>query len=376
MPSRQGRVRMHWRGGCIAREGAHATPCCSVLALVRVRRAGCPARESVTACRGRSCRCGPAADRTPALQRGRTSLHEASSSGHAAVVQTLLQHGADVAARDAVGAAGVRVALRARVPACHVCVRHGMHGDVCTQSCASVLLCRGISAPVCIDGYLNVMPSRQGRVRMHWRGGCIAREGAHATPCCSVLALVRFRRAGCPARESVAACRGRSCRCVPAADRTPALQYGSTSLHFASESGHAAVVQTLLQHGANVAATNNVGAAGVPLALAWRSASECLHAMCVGAILHGDVCTQSCASVLLCRGSSAPVCIDGYVNAFPSGPCAHALAWRLHSTGGHPCDPLLHLRWCVSGEQGALRGRASPLSRPMKDPKASTAFIG
>ena len=96
--SRQGHVRMHWRGGCIAREGAHATPCCSVLALVRVRSAGCPARESVDACRGRSSLCGPAADRTPALQDGRTSLHFASEYGHAAVVQTLLQHGADVAA--------------------------------------------------------------------------------------------------------------------------------------------------------------------------------------------------------------------------------------------------------------------------------------
>ena len=93
---------MHWRGGCIAREGAHATPCCSVLALVRVRSAGCPARESVAACRGRSCRCGPAADRTPALQDGSTSLHKASESGRLAVVQTLLEHGADIAARSKV----------------------------------------------------------------------------------------------------------------------------------------------------------------------------------------------------------------------------------------------------------------------------------
>ncbi len=146
---------MHWRGGCIAREGAHATPCCSVLALVRVRSAGCPARESVAACRGRSCRlfqphawacvCGPAADRTPALQYGRTSLHNASISGHAAVVQTLLENGANVAATDEVGAAGVGVAVCARVPACHVCARHGMHGDVCTQSCASVWLFLGSS---------------------------------------------------------------------------------------------------------------------------------------------------------------------------------------------------------------------------------------
>ena len=135
---------------------------------------------------------------------------------------------------------------------------------------------------------------------MHWRGVCIAREGAHATICCSMLGLVRVRSAGCPARESVAACRGRSCRCGPAADRTPALQRGRTSLHEASSSGHAAVVQTLLQHGADVAARNEVGAAGLPQALAWRCARECLHAMFVRAI----VCTQSCESVLLCRGSS------------------------------------------------------------------------
>ena len=49
--------------------------------------------------------------------------------------------------------------------------------------------------------------------------------------------------------------------------------------------------------------------------------------------------------------------IERYVNAFPSGPCAHALAWRVHSAGGRPCD---HLLQCASGVQGALRGRASP----------------
>jgi hypothetical protein len=74
-----------------------------------------------------------------------TSLHKASESGHAAVVQTLLQHGADVAARSKVGAAGVGMAVCARVPACHVCARHNLHGDVCTQSCVSVWLCRGSS---------------------------------------------------------------------------------------------------------------------------------------------------------------------------------------------------------------------------------------
>ncbi len=51
------------------------------------------------------------------------------------------------------------------------------------------------------------------------------------------------------------------------------------------------MVRTLLQHGADVAATNNVGAAGVPLALAWRCAREYLHAMFVCAI----VCMEKCA---------------------------------------------------------------------------------
>ena len=75
------------------------------------------------------------------------------------------------------------------------------------------------------------------------------------------------------------------------ADVNEKEHYGRTSLHVASARGHAAVVQTLLQHGADVAATDKVGAAGVPLALAWRCARECLHAMFVRAI----VCMEMCA---------------------------------------------------------------------------------
>ena len=63
-------------------------------------------------------------------------------------------------------------------------------------------------------------------------------------------------------------------------------------MHFASSRGHAAVVQTLLEHGADVAATEQVGAAGVPLALAWRCARECLHAVLV--------CMEMCARTRAC----------------------------------------------------------------------------
>jgi hypothetical protein len=58
---------------------------------------------------------------------------------------------------------------------------------------------------------------------MHVRVGCIAREDAHVSVCCSMLVPVRVLRAGCPALEGVTACLGRSCRCVAAADCTPAL---------------------------------------------------------------------------------------------------------------------------------------------------------
>ncbi len=93
--------------------------------------------------------------------------------------------------------------------------------------------------------------------------------------------------------------------CGPAPDRTPALQDKETSLHFASRSGHAAVVQTLLQHGADVAARDGVGAAGVPRALAWRSARECLHAMCVGAIVCMEMCAHNRARLCCCAGAAA-----------------------------------------------------------------------
>ncbi len=72
---------------------------------------------------------------------------------------------------------------------------------------------------------------------------------------------------------------------------------GMTALHWASQEGHLNMVQVLLKVGADVEATNEV------------SLKRETH--------------------------------SGYVDAFRSGLCAHALVWRVHSTGGRPCDHLL-----------------------------------
>ncbi len=76
-------------------------------------------------------------------------------------------------------------------------------------------------------------------------------------------------------------------------------------MHYASSSGHAAVVQTLLKHGADVAARDEVGAAGVTLALAWRSARECLHAMFVRAIEYMEMCARNRARLCCCAEAAA-----------------------------------------------------------------------
>jgi hypothetical protein len=70
-----------------------------------------------------------------------------------------------------------------------------------------------------------------------------------------------------------------------------------------------AVVQTLLQHGADVAATNKVGAAGVPLALVWRCARECLHAMCVRAIVCMEMCVPNRSRLCGCAGAVGAVAL-------------------------------------------------------------------
>ncbi len=103
-------------------------------------------------------------------------------------------------------------------------------------------------------------------------------------------------------------------------------------MHIASLYGHAAVVQTLLQHGANLAATDQVGAAGVPLALAWRCARECLHAMCVRAIECMEMCARNRARLCCCAEAAA--CGEVERGMEMGRTCMHDLAT-------HPLTPLL-----------------------------------
>ena len=118
-------------------------------------------------------------------------------------------------------------------------------------------------------------------------------------------------------------------------------------MYFASSSGHAAVVQTLLQHGADVAATDQVGAAGVPLALAWRCAREYLHAMCVGAMVCMEMCARNRAR--LCGCAWAAACGEAERGMEMGRTCICALATQ-------PLTPLL-----ASGRQNFSRlGRRLP----------------
>ncbi len=104
-------------------------------------------------------------------------------------------------------------------------------------------------------------------------------------------------------------------------------------MHYASKKGHTAVVQTLLQHGADVVATSvypKVGAAGVPLALAWRFARECLHAMFVCAMVCMEMCARNRVRLCGCAGAA---CNQVERGMEMGRTCMRALAT-------HPLTPL------------------------------------
>ena len=93
-------------------------------------------------------------------------------------------------------------------------------------------------------------------------------------------------------------------------------------------------MQTLVQHGADVAARDEVGAAGVT-PLAWRSARECLHAMFVGAIVWMEMCARNRARLCCCAGAAACVEVDAEAAFVAVAP---PLTARLLSrTGGPAC---------------------------------------
>ena len=101
---------------------------------------------------------------------GKTALHFMSEQGKIDMVQILVKVGANVEAKD-------KVSLKR---------------ETLTRAQTDTL-----------------MPCRQGHVRMHWRGGCIAREGAHATVWCSMPACC------------ICACARTECRVPRAGEPSP-----------------------------------------------------------------------------------------------------------------------------------------------------------
>ena len=213
-----------WRGGARGVPRAHA------------RAPLLPRRAGPSLSRSESGSMGP--NPLPSAE-GMTALHWASQEGHLNMVQVLLKVGADVEATN-------EVSLKRETHSGYV---DTFRSGICVHALAW---------------------------RVHSTGG---RPCDHLLQCAW---LVRVRSAGCPARESVATCRGRSCLCGPAADLTPALQYGRTyqlarSLRKGAYCGGADAATARHRRSAR----DEVGAAGVPLALAWRCERMCLPAMCV-----------------------------------------------------------------------------------------------
>jgi hypothetical protein len=203
---------------------------------------------------------------------GRTALHWASKAGNTYMVQVLLELGADVKAKNKVSLGWTSL---------HWASYHGHSAVVQT------LLEHGADIEA---------RSKDLKTSLH-----MASERGHAAV---VQTLLQHG--------------------ADAAVREPGDLRQITCLHLASQYGHAAVVQTLLQHGADVAATNKVGAAGVPLALAWRCARECLHAMCARAIECMEMCARNRARLCCC--AEAEACGEVERGMEMGRTCMHALA--------------------------------------------------
>ena len=210
------------------------------------------------------------ADHTPGLQYMETSLHKASEAGWDAVVQTLLEHGADVSAIDEVGSCARAACLSALPTECqHVCF-------FCVHACTWW--------------------------RLHHPGGCTALRHVPENVEASLL--------------------------WHSANDTPALQRERISLHWACIQGHRAVVQTLLAHGANVAAIDEVSAA-----------CGCCAAG-VGALMCRD-CTEApeLYASFLARGTDVNEILNTHMRAKESSKVFERMHAKAHAPSGRPHPP-------------------------------------
>jgi ankyrin repeat protein len=208
-----------------------------------------------------------------------TSLHRSSWKGHHAVVQTLLEHGADVAARTKSGWTSLLAASdRGHHAVVQTLLEHG--SDVSARNKDKETSLHKASEkghPAVVQTLLEHGADVAARTNWESTSLHLASKEEHL----AVVQTLLEHGADVTARDKVGAAGGRSCRwlrrgsgaCawVPRAgerrrlpaDRTPALQYDETSLHmvsnrqrFRSREVAESLVKMLLEHGADVAARN------------------------------------------------------------------------------------------------------------------------
>jgi len=181
---------------------------------------------------------------------GRDALHLASGEGHLAVVQTLLEHGANVAARDKNEETSLhRSSWKGHHAVVQTLLEHNADVAARTKSGWTSLLAasdRGHHAVVQTLLEHGSDVSARDKDKQETSLHKASAEGHLA-----VVQTLLEHGADIAARTS---------------GRRGCASEGSTSLHLAcmntNTKGHLAVVQTLLEHGADIAARNEVGAAG------------------------------------------------------------------------------------------------------------------